>query len=231
MNILNKKEREKIFELFLNNNKLKFNEIEKNLDIRSNMVSYHLEQMVKENILEKKEMYYYLTKEAETYIPIFQHIVGKELSPLPVVLIATIKDDKIVMVKRNKRPYKNYWSMIGGKMLFDETIEEASIRQVKRKTSLDAKFISTNHILHEMVDDNGVKHSFILFFVKVSVESNEIKDSDVGELKWFSLEEIKEEETIPSDYWLIKNKLDSIIDIDNAQMKDIDGRLKEFKII
>ena len=50
---LAKKEREEIFKLFTENRRLKFSEIEKNIKIRSNMVSYHLEQMQKEGLLQR----------------------------------------------------------------------------------------------------------------------------------------------------------------------------------
>jgi len=233
MDVLNKKERRKIFELFLNNNKFKFNEIEKHLGIRSNMVSYHLEQMVKEGILVKEEMYYSLTKEAEKFIPIFEQLFGKDLGPLPVVLVSIINDNKILMVKRNKRPYKNYWSMVGGKILFDETFESCSVRQVKEKTSLDSKFISVNHVLHEVVEDEGIKHSFILFFTKVEVDSFDFKNSEIGELRWFDIDSLDsfEKEIIPSDFWLLKNKLDSKMDFDNASMKDVNDKLTDFRVV
>ena len=103
-----KKEREEIFRMFLGDNKLKFNEIEKKLEIRSNMVSYHLDKMQEEGLLEKKGMYYYLTKEAERYLPILPHITGEGMSPLPVVLVAVIKDERILLIKRKRRPYKGY---------------------------------------------------------------------------------------------------------------------------
>ena len=44
-----KKEREEIFRLFLERTKLKFSEIERLTGIRSNMVSYHIEKMQKED--------------------------------------------------------------------------------------------------------------------------------------------------------------------------------------
>ena len=89
-----KEERARIFKLFLNNQKLKFSEIEKETGIRSNMVSYHIEKMQEENLLEKRGEYYYLTKNAEKYIPIFSNIVGEELSPLPVILVALVNKNK-----------------------------------------------------------------------------------------------------------------------------------------
>ncbi|MCK5321177.1 NUDIX domain-containing protein, partial [Candidatus Pacearchaeota archaeon] len=159
-----KKEREQIFKLFLKSFKLKFNEIEKETGIRSNMVSYHLEIMQKEGLLEKRKGYYLLTKNAERYMPIFSNLIGKELSALPVILIALINKNKILLMKRIRRPYKNYWSLIGGKMLLEEDFETASLRLVKEKTNLDCEYASLNSVLHERVQENKiVKHSFILF--------------------------------------------------------------------
>lgn len=224
-------EREQIFKLFLENNKLKFNEIEKSIAIRSNMVAYHLNKMQKENLLRKKEEYYCLTKTAEKYIPIFSNLMGKELSPLPVVLVALVNKNKILLIKRNKRPYKNYWSLIGGKMLLEETIKKASLRQVMKKTSINAKYISTNAIIHERVHGEGIiKHSFILFFTKLLTKKLEFKETISGELKWVNIKNIGKEKIIHSDLWLIKNKLNSKIDIKNVSMIEKEGKLSNFKI-
>jgi two-component system alkaline phosphatase synthesis response regulator PhoP len=63
--LLAHKERALIFQQFLNNYKLKFNEIEKKTKIASNKVAYHLNAMQKDLLLEKKNDYYQLTKNAE----------------------------------------------------------------------------------------------------------------------------------------------------------------------
>lgn len=222
-----KKERENIFRMFLENNRLKFNEIEKKLEIRSNMVSYHLDKMQEEGLLEKKGMYYYLTKEAERFLPIIPHIIGKEMSPLPVILVAVVKKGKILLVKRRRRPYKGYWSLIGGKMLIEESFSESSKRLVKEKTGLDADFESINAVLHEKVEgDEIVKHSFILFFTRVGLEKGEITESEHGKLKWFEVDKL--EKVIPSDEWLIKNKIDSKVNVDEAVMEEKEGKLISF---
>lgn len=227
-----KKERELIFKLFLNQDRLKFNEIEKQIKIRSNMVSYHLDKMQKEGILVKKGEFYHLTKNSEKYIPIFSHLVGEELSPLPVILVAVMNKNKILMIKRNKRPYKNYWSMIGGKMLMEETFSSASLRQVKEKTHLDSKFISINSVLHERVEgENMIKHSFILFFTKVDTKDVAFKETNHGRLKWFTLKQLEKESVIPSDFWLMKNRLHSTIDVKDASMNEKEGQLDSFRII
>jgi ADP-ribose pyrophosphatase YjhB (NUDIX family) len=231
---LSKKERSEIFKLFLENDKLKFNEIEKNLRIRSNMVSYHLTSMVHDGLLVKKGEYYYLTEHAEKYIPIFSDIFGSDLGPLPVVLIAVMsaKQDKILLVKRNKRPYKNYWSMIGGKILLHEDFKEASIRKVKEKTDLDSEFISLNDVMHERVEGLGiVKYSFILLFTKVIVKNIKFKETRAGELKWFSIDKLDSNIIIPSDYYLIKKSLNKKHKMKFLYMNEKDGKITNHRFL
>ncbi|MFH0701437.1 MAG: NUDIX domain-containing protein [Candidatus Woesearchaeota archaeon] len=226
-----KKEREQIFKQFLDQTKLKFNEIEKELKIRSNMVSYHLTQMQKEGLLQKKGDFYSLTAAGEKYLPIFSHVIGAELGPLPVVLVAVMNKDKILLIQRNKRPYKNYWSMIGGKMKLEESFVDTALRLVKEKSGLDGKFVSINSVLHERVEGEGmIKHSFILFFVKVEVQGTIVKESEHGKLKWFKLKELEGEKIIPSDLWLIQNKLNSKLEINSARMEEKEGELKSFRL-
>ncbi|MBW3004507.1 NUDIX domain-containing protein [Candidatus Woesearchaeota archaeon] len=227
-----KKEREQIFKLFLKNTKLKFSEIEKALQIRSNMVSYHLEKMQEEGLLEKKDDYYYLTKKAERYLPIIPHITGQELGPLPVVLVAVLKKDKVLLIKRNKRPYQNYWCMLGGKMQMEETFGAAAKRVVKEKSGLDAKYDGMAGVLYERVEgEDIIKHSFIHFFVRMQAETAEFKEAESGELKWFKIKDLDKEKIIPSDLWLIKHRLNSNIEVIDSEMKENKGELSEFRIL
>jgi ADP-ribose pyrophosphatase YjhB (NUDIX family) len=239
---LSKKERSEIFKLFLENNRLKFNEIEKCLKIRSNMVSYHLTSMVKEGLLVKKGEYYLLTEHAEKYIPLFSDIFGMDVGPLPIVLVAVVnknsKNNKnILLIKRNKRPYKNYWSMIGGKLLLHEDIQEAAVRQVKEKTGLDSVFVSVNNVMHERVEGAGIiKHSFMLMFVKVVVKNMRFKETHAGELKWFNINKLESDKIIsdkiiPSDYWLIKHSLNKKINIPRLYMHENEGVISSHKFL
>jgi ADP-ribose pyrophosphatase YjhB (NUDIX family) len=231
---LSKKERAQIFKLFLENTKLKFSEIEKQLKIRSNMVSYHLTSMVQDGILIKKGEHYHLTDHAEKYIPIFSDMFGIEVGPLPVVLVAVMnkKQDRILLVKRNKRPYKNYWSMIGGKILLHEDFCDASLRKVKEKTGLNSEFVSLNDILHERVEGSGiVKHSFILIFTKVFVKDITFRKTNAGELEWFSINKLDPKTIIPSDYHLIKHSLNKKHKIRNLYMNEDDGYISKHRFL
>ncbi|HIH31932.1 TPA: NUDIX domain-containing protein [Candidatus Woesearchaeota archaeon] len=222
---LKKTERMKIFELFLEKYKLKFSDIEKEIKIRSNALSYHLDAMKRQGLIEKINDYYRLTKHAETHIPLFS--MSNDPGPIPIILVAIVKNNKILLLKRSKRPYKNYLSLIGGKILLHENMKDAAIRKAKEEAGIDCEFKSLNAILHERVEtDKKIKHSFILFFALLEPKTRKHNKN----VKWYNIHTIKENELIPTDYFLIKNNLNSRIKMHDAHMSDTENSLQLHKI-
>ena len=83
-----------ILKLFLYNNQMKFNEMEKQAKIRSNRLAYHLQKLIKRGILEKNNGLYKLPDSKEHLIP---YLTNKK-SVLPVILIAIKNNDGIFLV-------------------------------------------------------------------------------------------------------------------------------------
>lgn len=54
-----------------------------------------------------------------------------------VILLFNEKKDKVLLVKRNKKPYANLWNGIGGKVEGEETPIQTAIRECKEETTLD----------------------------------------------------------------------------------------------
>ena len=209
--------RKKIFERFLYSEKLRFSELEKSTGIRSNELAYFLQKLLDEKIIEKEDHTYKLSKEAEKYIPFFA-TAGK-FSPLPVVLVAYENNGKLLLLKRAKRPYANYWGLIGGRILIDETIEQAAKRQIKEKAFVEGEFESVNAVIHERVKEEGnVLHAYFHRMVTVK-GNNAIKEKD--NLKWFYVDNLPEN-TIPSDLWMIRTKLGKTVII-NEEVMDLKG--------
>src|SRR5574341_301855 len=131
----------KIFELFVRSKRLRFSDIEKAVGIKSNTLTYHLNSMVKEGMLQKEDDEYMLSTHGEKLLPFFAHITQKITGGcLPVVLAAIVKDNQILLLKRKRRPYQGYWGMPGGKLHLEESIQESAIREVKEETGLDCTF-------------------------------------------------------------------------------------------
>ena len=128
-------------------------------------------------------------------------------------------------MKRKIRPYKDYYGLIGGKIKMEEDFKEASLRIIKEKTSLNSEFISLNSVFYERVFEKIIKHSFILFFAKLKTAETEFKESSYGSLKWFNLNKLNRK-IIPSDLWLIKNKLNSKLDLNSAFLTEKNRRYK-----
>ncbi|MFC1801795.1 NUDIX domain-containing protein [Nanoarchaeota archaeon] len=223
-------ETKQIFELFTKNHKLKFNEIEKHLDIRSNLLVYHLDKMKQEGWIEKQDDIYQLTKKAEEKLPFYAHIVEKETGVLPVVLAAIIKDNQICLLKRNKRPYKDHWGLISGKMKMGESIKTTALREAQEETNLDVEFHSIKNIIHEHAKENQKpKHSFLLVLVQLNAQNKDFQISEEGELKWFDINDLPKENVIHSDIWMIQNHLNNTIKVPEVSMDEIDGNLVDFK--
>ncbi len=221
----------KIFELFLRKKRLRFSDIEKAIGIKTNVLSYHLTSMVKEGMLVKEEDDYLLSSHGEKLLPFFAHVTQKLTGGcLPVVLAAIVKNDKILLLKREKRPYQGYWGMPGGKLHLEESIEECGLREVKEETGLECTFSHVAAIVHERVKENeAYKHAFLLFFVVVKPKTDKIKESEEGKLEWFPLKTLQPERIIPSDFQMIKNHLKEIAHINCVIMEEKEEKIIKFE--
>lgn len=144
--------------------------------------------------------------------------------PIPVVACGIIdEDDNILLIKRSKEPFKDYWGLIAGKVEFAETIEEACKRELKEEAGLDSRFKALKGVLSEVLVEEGKKLSHMLLFVcEAEPLSKTITASEEGEVQWFSLHilDSMKEVIIPSDYYMIKELIlkDGIIGITNVTM-------------
>jgi len=61
------------------------------------------------------------------------------INPLPIVAIIVRDNEKILIVKRGIEPEKGKWVLPGGFIDFDETSEEAALRELEEETNLKAE--------------------------------------------------------------------------------------------
>ncbi len=236
MKVLEKHERQKIFELFSKSLSLKFNELEKLSGIRSNELSYHLKKLIDDGLITKKEDEYILTRKGETTAERITHFTGKEVGHMVVVIIAVTKDDKILLFKREKRPFKGYWGMIGGKTKLDESIPEAVKREVEEETGIkiDIDSVKVRSVMLERVKTNqGISHGNLLILAEAEPLNSKSMNLDDQCLKWFKLSDLKKNKIILSDMWMIENfiKKRKEVKIPHIIMKEEDGKLTSFEVL
>jgi len=236
MKVLEKDKRQKVFELFSKNLSLKFNEIEKLSGIRSNELSYHLKKLIDGGLIAKKDNEYILTRKGETTAERIAHFTGKEVGHMVVVIIAVRRDDEILLFKREKRPFKGYWGMIGGKTKFDESIPEAVKREVEEETGIkiDINSVKVRSVMLERVKTNqGISHGNML----ILTEARPLNDIDTTivngkHIDWFKLSNLKKNKIILSDLWMIENFVmkKCEVNIPHIIMKEEDGKLISFEV-
>ncbi len=198
---------EEILSLFLFNKELRFSDMEKKLRVRSNKLAYHLKNLVKKEILDKSKDCYSLNENHESLIPYF----SENKSPLPVLLIHLGNETQAFLYKREKRPYKDYLSLPGGRLLIGESIAEGAKRIMREKFSIliESPKIKSLSLEHVKKEDKTI-HSFILILVQAKTKNKNL----------FVSVNSNKSKIIPSDYQLIKSKIQNSIQIKTIISKD-----------
>lgn len=118
---------------------------------------------------------------------------------------AFILNDKneLLLLQRNKAPEKGYWSIPGGKLEMFETFEEAVKREIKEEVDVNIDIIDMlglcDHIIKEE-QKHWVAPSYLCKIAKGDAKNMEpLKHL---ELRWFSLEQLPTNITIPTKYAL-----------------------------
>lgn len=217
-----KTEREEIFRLFLYADRLSFSQIEKAVGMRSNLLAYHLDRLIKEGILQKECQSYRLTSMAERHIP----LSSQHQSPLPIILIAVTEGSQVLLLPRAKRPYKGHWSLPGGRIRTGESLEDAARRIVQEKTGIAISQVTFRHIMHEQV---GKKYGFIILFATAFPLSTTAKDRGHGRPSWFPKQDLPEH-MIPSDQWLVEEQAERRLRYSSHTLEEQGASLENSRI-
>jgi ADP-ribose pyrophosphatase YjhB (NUDIX family) len=136
----------------------------------------------------------------------------KEKTILNVVVAGIQKKDKWLFIKRARGDYQNKWALIGGKMNFNEGIENAITREIREETGLEVRLIGIKSVLNEILRDKETGKAlkqFLIILCHTSFEEGILKETEEGQLRWFTEEELEDnkEDIIPSDFFMFKNLL------------------------
>ena len=149
---------------------------------------------------------------------------------LTIVVAGINKQNEWLLIKRERGDYRKKWALVGGKMQFDETIQDAILREIFEETGLKVKMIGIKSILNEKLKDvrtgETIKH-FLIYLCKTEFKEGDLIETDEGRLRWFSKLEIQElkQEIIPSDYYMLnvlleRDNLHSIIEVELRESGD-----------
>jgi 8-oxo-dGTP diphosphatase len=99
-------------------------------------------------------------------------------------------EGKILLIKRNTRPFVGYWALPGGRMDPGETIEQTVVREVKEETGLEVAIVEVVGEYVEVGVKDDVEYEYYPTCFVVKPVGGELKkqDSEIQQMQLFSLD-------------------------------------------
>lgn len=102
-------------------------------------------------------------------------------------------DLKVLLVQRRVEPFQDYWSLPGGFVQMDESLEEAALRKLKEKTNVDQIYLEQLYTFGELGRDPRARVITIAYYALVNSEHFTLKPSDlVSDVRWHSIYQLPE---------------------------------------
>jgi len=100
---------------------------------------------------------------------------------------------EILLIKRKKDPYKDYWALPGGFLEIEETPEDGARRELKEETGLDIDVLKEAGTFGDIDRDPRGRTITIAFYTFINHRNRKIAaKTDAAEVKWFSIKELPE---------------------------------------
>ncbi len=107
-----------------------------------------------------------------------------------VVIYKDDRNEKILLVKRKKDPYKNSWAIPGGFLEKEEPLEVGALRELKEETGLELKEVNQLKAFGKVHRDPRGRTISIAFYGVVTSEEKVKGSDDAADAKWFHVENL-----------------------------------------
>jgi ADP-ribose pyrophosphatase YjhB (NUDIX family) len=94
-----------------------------------------------------------------------------------------IKDNRMLLVKRNVEPYKGYWHLVGGNVEENETLKEALKREFKEEVNLE---IEVGNIIDGRIEKTFDRTKVIVAFEVISIQGKIQLSEENENYGWFT---------------------------------------------
>jgi len=114
--------------------------------------------------------------------------------PQVAIGAVVIHEGKILLVKRKNPPGKNFWALPGGSVRWGETLQEATIREIKEETGLLIKpqeIVETLEVIEKDKAGQVIFHYLIVDFRAKFLGGSLEAGDDALAAGWFSPEDTR----------------------------------------
>ena len=113
--------------------------------------------------------------------------------PYVGVGVIVFRDQEVLLVKRNKEPNKDQWSIPGGRQIIGETAEEAAQRELLEETGVKVDQLLLVDVVDAIIPDveGKIKYHYTLVDYMGQWQSGESRPGDdAQEVRWVSLNKL-----------------------------------------
>ncbi len=113
--------------------------------------------------------------------------------PYVGVGVIVFRDQEVLLVKRNKEPNKDQWSIPGGRQIIGETAEEAGQRELLEETGVKVDQLLLVDVVDAIIPDieGKIKYHYTLVDYMGQWQSGESRPGDdAKEVSWVHLNEL-----------------------------------------
>ncbi len=101
------------------------------------------------------------------------------------------EDLKIILIQRDRDPYKGQWALPGGFVHIDESLEEAAMRELKEETGIGNVFLEQLYTFGAVQRDPRGRVISVAYYALVNLRDHKIKAAtDARDAAWFSVDDI-----------------------------------------
>jgi len=102
-----------------------------------------------------------------------------------------VKKGKILLIKRGRDPYKDFWALPGGFVEYGETTEDAVKREVKEETGLDCDIVSLTGV-YSAPDRDPRGHTISVVYLMKVVQGEVAAGDDARDAFWIDIDKLPE---------------------------------------
>lgn len=121
---------------------------------------------------------------------------------------------QVLLVRRARRPFENFWALPGGRVHATESLEESAHRQLLEKTSLKASYLEQLYTFGRKERDPRGRTVSVAYYALVRTDREKVAAGrDTTEARWFPVDELPAEmafdhqEILSYALWRLRNKI------------------------
>jgi len=166
--------------------------------VDSNLYSYHLNLLIKRNMVEKCEGGYTLSEKGIVYIDrVSTATLDVRLQPKITTMFVIQNDEgEVLLFQRYRQPFAGKWALPNGKVhLTDRSLEPSDARELSEKLNLtEQDFVRAGDVYIRTISDSEVVMSTLAHIFKFNTNTVELHDR----LKWVKPHRLHELDLAPA---------------------------------